>query len=251
MNRSRSAEIVPSLLSADFARLGEEAEAMVAIGARRLHFDVMDNHYVPNLTIGPLVLSALRRFGIAVPVEVHLMVRPVDRLIEEFARSGATVILIHPEATDHLDRSLALIRDHGCEAGLVLNPATPPSVLPYAADRLEHLLVMTVNPGFPGQSFLPGVLPKIREIRSWIDAHGGSMTLEVDGGIHMGTIGPARAAGADRFVAGSALFGASDRAKAWADLQAALDGKENPDRFRGASPRPPKPAIMDEAPGGQ
>ncbi len=250
MKRPRPPEIVPSLLSADFARLGEEAEAIVAIGARRLHFDVMDNHYVPNLTVGPVVLAALRRYGIAVPIEVHLMVRPVDRLIEEFAHAGASVIFIHPEATDHLDRSLGLIRDQGCEAGLVFNPSTPPTVLPYAADRLEHLLVMTVNPGFSGQAFLSGVLPKIREIRSWIDTHGGSMFLEVDGGIHPGTIALAHSAGADRFVAGSALFGTGDRARAWAELHAALEEPRDPEEAR-STLRHPKPVIMDEIPGGQ
>jgi ribulose-phosphate 3-epimerase len=251
MNRPRPPEIVPSLLSADFARLGEEAQAIVAIGARRLHFDVMDNHYVPNLTVGPLVLAALRQYGIEVPIEVHLMVRPVDRLIEEFARAGANVILIHPEATDHLDRSLGLIREQGCEAGLVFNPATPPTVLPYVGDRVEHLLVMTVNPGFPGQAFLPGVLPKIREIRSWIDSHDGLWVLEVDGGIHPGTIAQAHAAGVERFVAGSALFGTRDRARAWAELHAALERPPaDPKDVRPAF-RHPKPAIMDKVPGGQ
>lgn len=222
-SRRRQAEIVPSLLSADFACLGAEAEAVIRLGATRLHFDVMDNHYVPNLTMGPLILKALRRHGIGVPVEVHLMTHPVDRLIPDFADAGASVIFIHPDGTDHLDRSLALISEHGCEAGIALNPATPPAVLPYVIGRIDHVLVMTVNPGFAGQEFIAGVLPKIREIRQWIDHSDRMLALEVDGGIHPATIRAAWDAGADRFVAGSAVFGSQDRAQAWATLWAALD----------------------------
>lgn len=220
--RRRSPEIAPSLLSADFARLGAEAEAVIELGATRLHFDVMDNHYVPNLTIGPLVLEALRRYGIRVPIEVHLMARPVDRLIVDFAQAGASVILIHPEGTDHLDRSLRLILEHGCEAGVALNPATPLTVLPYVLESIDHVLVMTVNPGFAGQAFIPAMLPKIRELRQWIDRTKKPIVLEVDGGIHPGTIREAWDAGADRFVAGSAVFGSPNRAEAWQTLQAAL-----------------------------
>ncbi|EQD51779.1 ribulose-5-phosphate 3-epimerase [mine drainage metagenome] len=214
---------MPSLLSADFACLGSEAEAVIGLGATRLHFDVMDNHYVPNLTVGPLVLEALRRHGIRVPIEVHLMARPVDRLIPDFAEAGASVIFIHPEGTAHLDRSLALIAEHGCEAGIALNPATPPALLPYILERIEHVLVMTVNPGFAGQAFIPGVLPKIREIREWIDRSSRPLVLEVDGGIHPGTIRAAWDSGADRFVAGSAIFGSRDRVQAWRALHASLE----------------------------
>ncbi len=231
-SRQRSAEIVPSLLSADFACLGAEAEAIIGLGATRLHFDVMDNHYVPNLTIGPLVLEALRRHGIGVPIEVHLMARPVDRLIPDFAHAGASVIFVHPEGTDHLDRTLSLIAEQGCEAGIALNPATPPTLLPYILDRIDHVLAMTVNPGFAGQAFIPGVLPKIREIRQWIDRSDRPLVLEVDGGIHPGTIQAAREAGADRFVAGSAIFGSPDRAEAWKALQASLGREAGPQARR-------------------
>ncbi|MHB1544099.1 MAG: ribulose-phosphate 3-epimerase [Gammaproteobacteria bacterium] len=234
-SRRLPAEIVPSLLSADFACLGAEAEAVIGLGATRLHFDVMDNHYVPNLTIGPLVLQALRRHGIRVPIEVHLMTRPVDRLIPDFAQAGASVIFIHPEGTDHLDRSLALIAEHGCEAGIALNPATPPTLLPYILERIAHVLVMTVNPGFAGQEFIPEVLPKVREVRQWIDRATRPLVLEVDGGMHPGTIRAAWDAGADRFVAGSAVFGSKDRAHAWGALHASLE--------RSAGSKPPKSQV--------
>ena len=214
--------IAPSILSADFARLGDEVDAVLAAGADIVHFDVMDNHYVPNLTIGPLVCEALRKHGVQAPIDVHLMTRPVDRLIEDFARAGASIISFHPEASDHVDRSLALIRDLGCEAGLVLNPATPLSVLDYVFDRLDMVLVMSVNPGFGGQSFIPSALDKLRAVRQRISASGRPVRLEVDGGVKIDNIAGVAAAGADTFVAGSAIFGSDDYAATIAAMRAEL-----------------------------
>ena len=206
--------IAPSILSADFARLGEEVEAVVAAGADLVHFDVMDNHYVPNLTIGPLVCGALskhlRSAGIDVPLDVHLMVKPVDRLIPEFAAAGASFISIHPEATEHLDRSLQLIRGEGCRAGIVLNPATPLTWLDHVLDKVDLVLLMSVNPGFAGQSFIGSTLEKIAAARRVIDASGLDIRLEVDGGVKVDNIGRIAKAGADTFVAGSAIFASKD-----------------------------------------
>ncbi|MFG1403404.1 ribulose-phosphate 3-epimerase [Xanthobacter sediminis] len=203
--------IAPSILSADFARLGAEVDAVLAGGAEWIHFDVMDNHYVPNLTIGPLVLQSLRKATDAF-IDVHLMVKPVDGMIEAFAGAGADLISFHPEASEHVDRSLQLIRSKGVKAGLVLNPATPLSVLDYTLDALDLVLVMSVNPGFGGQAFIPGALGKLKEIRARIDATGRDIRLEIDGGVKVDNIGAIAAAGADTFVAGSAIFGAKDYA---------------------------------------
>ncbi|WP_111655794.1 ribulose-phosphate 3-epimerase [Isoalcanivorax indicus] len=202
--------IAPSILAADFARLGEEAEAVLAAGADVIHFDVMDNHYVPNLTIGPMVCEALRKYGITAPIDVHLMVSPVDDLIGSFADAGASMITFHPEASRHVDRSLQLIRDRGCKAGLVLNPATGPDCLEYVMDKLDMILLMSVNPGFGGQKFIPGTLRKIEQVRRLIDDSGLDIRLEVDGGISENNIAEVAAAGADMFVAGSAIYGKSD-----------------------------------------
>lgn len=212
--------IAPSILSADFARLGEEVRNVLAAGADWVHFDVMDNHYVPNLTIGPLVCEALRKHGITAPIDVHLMVKPVDRIIPDFAKAGASLISFHPEASEHIDRSLQLIRDSGCKAGLVFNPATPLHHLDYVMDRIDLILIMSVNPGFGGQSFLPSVLPKIREARERIRASGRDIRLEVDGGVKVDNIAEIAAAGADTFVAGSAIFNAPDYAKVIAEMRA-------------------------------
>ena len=202
--------IAPSILAADFARLGEECQAVLAAGADVIHFDVMDNHYVPNLTIGPMVCKALRDHGISAPIDVHLMVSPVDELIGRFAEAGASMITFHPEASRHVDRSLQLIRDAGCRAGLVLNPATGPECLEYVMERLDMVLLMSVNPGFGGQKFIPGTLKKIERVRALIDACGRDIRLEVDGGVSENNIRQVAAAGADTFVAGSAIFGKDD-----------------------------------------
>lgn len=202
--------IAPSILSADFARLGEETQAVLTAGADWIHFDVMDNHYVPNLTIGPMVCRALRKHGIHAPIDVHLMVRPVDRLIGDFIEAGASIITFHPEASDHVDRSLSLIRAAGVKSGLVLNPATSLDYLDYVMDKLDMILLMSVNPGFGGQAFIPGTLEKIRQVRAKIDASGLPIRLEVDGGISGKNIAAVAQAGADTFVAGSAIFGAQN-----------------------------------------
>ena len=202
--------IAPSLLSADFARLGDDANAVLAAGADWLHFDVMDNHYVPNLTIGPLVCSALRKHGITAPIDVHLMVKPVDRIIPDFAKAGASLISFHPEASEHIDRTIQLIKDNGCQAGLVFNPATPLHYLDWVLDKLDLVLIMSVNPGFGGQSFIPTALDKLRAVRERIDASGKPIRLQVDGGVKVDNIGEIAAAGADTFVAGSAVFGQPD-----------------------------------------
>lgn len=202
--------IAPSILSADFARLGEDTAQALAAGADVVHFDVMDNHYVPNLTIGPLVLKALRNYGITAPIDVHLMVRPVDRLIPDFAQAGASYITFHPEASEHVDRSLQLIKDCGCKAGLVFNPATPLSYLDYVMDKLDIILLMSVNPGFGGQSFILGTLSKLRQVRRLIDDSGYDIRLEVDGGVKVDNIAQIAQAGADMFVAGSAIFAQPD-----------------------------------------
>ena len=202
--------IAPSILSANFARLGEEVDSVLGAGADWIHFDVMDNHYVPNLTIGPLVCEALRKHGVKAPIDVHLMVRPVDRLIPDFARAGATWISFHPEASDHVDRTIGLIREHGCRPGIVLNPATPLVVLEQVMDKVDLILLMSVNPGFGGQAFIPSVLRKVTAVRQLIQASGREIRLEVDGGIKIDNIGEIAAAGADTFVAGSAIFGAKD-----------------------------------------
>lgn len=206
MTTSRDFVIAPSILSANFARLGEEVDNVLASGADWVHFDVMDNHYVPNLTIGPMVCQALRDHGVTAPIDVHLMVKPVDQLIGDFIDAGASMITFHPEASEHIDRSLQLIRDGGCQAGLVFNPATPLSYLDYVMDKVDIVLLMSVNPGFGGQAFIPATLDKLREARAKIDASGREIRLEVDGGVKVDNIAEVAAAGADTFVAGSAIF---------------------------------------------
>jgi ribulose-phosphate 3-epimerase len=214
--------IAPSILSADFARLGEEVDAVIAAGADFIHFDVMDNHYVPNLSFGPLVCQALRNHGVTVPIDVHLMVKPVDRIIGDFVTAGATYITFHPEASEHIDRSLQLIKDQGCKAGLVFNPGTPLSCLNYLLDKIDMVLLMSVNPGFGGQKFIAATLPKLREARSVIDAADHSIRLEVDGGITIDNIRAAAEAGADTFVAGSAIFATDDYAATISSMRAQL-----------------------------
>jgi ribulose-phosphate 3-epimerase len=205
-----AAWIAPSILSADFARLGEEVDAVLEAGADLIHFDVMDNHYVPNLTIGPMVCEALRKHGVSAPIDVHLMVRPVDRIVPDFAAAGASYISFHPEASEHVDRTIALIREHGCHPGLVFNPATPLNYLDYTLELIDLVLIMSVNPGFGGQAFIPISLRKLADARARIDSLGRAVRLEVDGGIKVENIRAAAQAGADTFVAGSAIFGSSD-----------------------------------------
>ena len=214
--------IAPSILSANFAKLGEEVESVLRAGADVVHFDVMDNHYVPNLTIGPLVCEALRKHGITAPIDVHLMVKPVDRIVPDFAAAGATFISFHPEAVEHVDRTIELIREHGCRPGLVFNPATSLDYLDYTLEKLDLVLIMSVNPGFGGQKFIPTALRKLREARERIDASGRNVRLEVDGGIKVENIGAAARAGADTFVAGSAIFGSPDYAATIRALRAAM-----------------------------
>jgi ribulose-phosphate 3-epimerase len=214
--------IAPSILSADFARLGEEVDAVVEAGADLIHFDVMDNHYVPNLTIGPLVCEALKRHGVKVPIDVHLMVRPVDRLVPDFAAAGAGYISFHPEASEHVDRTIHLIRDHGCKPGLVFNPATPLNWLDYTLGQLDLVLLMSVNPGFGGQQFIDSTLPKIAEVRRRVAASGRAVRVEVDGGIKVDNIAAAAMAGADTFVAGSAIFGSKNYPATIAAMRAAI-----------------------------
>ena len=214
--------IAPSILSADFARLGDDVRDVLDAGADIVHFDVMDNHFVPNLTIGPLICEALRNYGIEAPIDVHLMVEPVDRIIPDFAKAGASYITFHPEASRHIDRSLALVRDEGCKAGLVFNPATPLDCLRYVIDKVDMVLLMSVNPGFGGQKFIPSALDKLREARKIIDASGRDIRLEIDGGVKVDNIGEIAAAGADTFVAGSAIFGSEDYAATIAAMQAEI-----------------------------
>ncbi|HTF83578.1 MAG TPA: ribulose-phosphate 3-epimerase [Cellvibrio sp.] len=221
-SRQADYRIAPSILSADFARLGEEVDAVLAAGADMIHFDVMDNHYVPNLTIGPMVCKALRKYGVTAPIDVHLMVEPVDDLIGQFADAGATFITFHPEASRHVDRSLQLIKDRGCFAGLVLNPASSLDEIKYVMEKMDMLLLMSVNPGFGGQQFIPYVLDKVREARALIDASGYNIRLEVDGGVSTENIRALAAAGADTFVSGSAIFNTDDYAATIAAMRAEL-----------------------------
>ena len=218
-----NAVIAPSILSADFARLGEEVDAVLEAGADWVHFDVMDNHYVPSLTIGPMVLKALRDHGVTAPIDVHLMVKPVDRIIGDFIDAGASIITFHPEASEHVDRSLELIRSGGCQCGLVFNPATPLHWLDYVIDKLDMILLMSVNPGFGGQKFIPSSLAKLREARKRIEASGRDIRLEIDGGVKTDNVGEIAAAGADTFVAGSAIFGADDYRATIDAMRAAID----------------------------
>ena len=218
----KSYKIAPSILAADFARLGEEVEHVLACGADIVHFDVMDNHYVPNLTIGPMVCSALRKFGITAPIDVHLMVKPVDSMIEQFIEAGASYITFHPEASEHIDRSLQIIKDGGCKAGLFFNPATPLHYLDHVLDKLDMILLMSVNPGFGGQQFIPSTLTKLTQVRQLIDAAGLDIRLEVDGGVTLENIAQIAAAGADTFVAGSAIFKTDDYAQTIAKMREKL-----------------------------
>ncbi|MBL1263388.1 ribulose-phosphate 3-epimerase [Candidatus Methylomicrobium oryzae] len=214
--------IAPSILSANFAKLGEEVDNVLAAGADIVHFDVMDNHFVPNLTIGPLVCEALRKHGVTAPIDVHLMIEPVDRIIPDFAKAGASIITFHPEASVHIDRTLQLIKDNGCKAGLVFNPGTPLHYLDYVMDKLDMILLMSVNPGFGGQSFIPSALTKLREVRKKIDDSGLNIRLEIDGGVKTENIREIKEAGADTFVAGSAIFGKPDYKKIIDDMRAEL-----------------------------
>ncbi|RDS82887.1 ribulose-phosphate 3-epimerase [Dyella monticola] len=214
--------IAPSILSADFARLGEDTARALAAGGDWVHFDVMDNHYVPNLTMGPMVLKALRDYGISAPIDVHLMVKPVDRIVPDFAKAGASLISFHPEASEHVDRTIGLIKDAGCRAGLVFNPATPLNWLDHVLDKLDLVLIMSVNPGFGGQKFIPEALEKLRRVRRLIDDSGRSIRLEVDGGVSADNIADIAAAGADTFVAGSAIFGAPDYPTVIGKMRAAI-----------------------------
>lgn len=215
--------IAASILSADFARLGEETKAVLAAGADVVHFDVMDNHYVPNLTIGPMVCEALRKAGIQAPIDVHLMVKPVDRIIPDFAKAGATYITFHPEASEHVDRTLELIREHGCKPGLVFNPATPLDWLDHVIDKLDMILLMSVNPGFGGQKFIPSALPKLRAAREKIQASGREIRLEIDGGVKVENIAEVARAGADTFVSGSGIFGTKDYAATIRSMRAQIE----------------------------
>ena len=217
--------IAPSILSANFARLGDEVNAVIAAGADVVHFDVMDNHYVPNLTIGPLVCEALRKHGVTAPIDVHLMVKPVDRIVPDFASAGATYISFHPEATEHVDRTIELIREHGCKPGLVFNPATPLDWLDHTLTKLDLVLIMSVNPGFGGQKFIPGALEKLRAARARIDASGRAIRREIDGGVKVENIAEIARAGADTFVAGSAIFGAKDYKATIAAMRAAIGAR--------------------------
>ena len=220
--------IAPSILSADFARLGDDVQSVLAAGADWVHFDVMDNHYVPNLTIGPMVCRALRDFGITAPIDVHLMVEPVDDLVGQFAEAGSSLISFHPEASRHIDRTISLIRENGCRAGLVLNPATPVDVLKWTLEKLDLVLLMSVNPGFSGQSFIPHVLEKVGQVRQLIDDSGCEIRLEIDGGVKVDNIASIAAAGADTFVAGSAIFGSESYAGTISAMRSEIAGLATP-----------------------